>query len=99
MAKVMRLINGVLRAVTCDGEVSIGSGVASVAVTFPATLQTANATPKVIAWMINTTDTTPQFQPVECTARSATGFTATWNGLTDTANYKLVYVVVDGWII
>lgn len=99
MAKVMRLVNGVQRSVTVDAEVSINNGVSSVVVTFPGTLQGGSSTPRVIAMIFNSTDANPQFQPVDVTARSSTGFTATWNAPTDSANYKLLYVVLDGWIV
>lgn len=98
MAKVMRLIAGQMRAITVDGEASISNAATSVVVTFPATLQTGNTTPKIVAMMINTTDANPQFQDVVITARSATGFTATWNAPVDSGNYKLAYNVEDGWI-
>lgn len=99
MAKLMKLINGVLRAVTCDGEVAVSLNANNAVVTFPAALNGGNSTPKVIAWFINTTDANPQFQDVEVTARSSTGFTATWNAPLDSANYKLAYAVLDGWVV
>lgn len=99
MAKVLRGINGAMRMVSVDQEVSISSGVSTATVTFPATLQTGNTSPRVVAWMVNTTDASPQFQDVLVTARSATGFTVTWNAPTDTANYKLAYNVPDGFIV
>lgn len=99
MPKVMRLINGVPRSISIDQEVSIGSAASSLAVSFPATLQTASSTPRVVAWMVNTTDTDAQIQPVEITVRSSSGFTATWNAPTSTANYKLAYIVPDGFIV
>lgn len=98
MAKVLRLIDGVPRQVSVDQEVAITSGVTSIAVTFPASLQTGNTTPRVVAWMVNTIDASPQFQDIVITARSATGFTASWNAPTDSANYKLAYTVPDGFI-
>lgn len=99
MAKMARLIQGRVRNLTVDGEAPIGNAVSSLAVSFPATLQTGNTTPRVVAWMVNTTDPNPQFQDVVITARSATGFTASWNAPTDSANYKLAYIVIDGWLI
>lgn len=99
MAKMARLIQGRMRNLTVDGEAAIGNAASSLVVPFPATLQTGNTTPRVVAWMINTTDANPQFQDVVITARSATGFTASWNAPTDTANYKLAYIVIDGWFI
>lgn len=99
MAKVTRLVNGRLISVTQDAEAAIGNGVTSVVVTFPANLQTGNTSPRIDVEMINTTDANPQFQEVVITARSNTGFTATWNAPTDSANYKLAYFVPDGWIV
>lgn len=98
MAKVARIINGVMRMVTTDQEASISNGATSASVSFPATLQGGSSTPRVVAWMANTTDTNPQFQEVVVTARSSTGFTATWNAPTDSANYVLLYMVLDGWV-
>ena len=98
MAKVLRLVNGVPRQVTVDGEASITNAATSTTVNFPATLQTGNTTPRVVAWMVNTTDANPQFQEVVITARSATAFTATWNAPVDSANYKLAWVVLDGFV-
>ena len=98
MSKVTRLIRGMVRSVTVDAEVSISASATSAVVTFPATLQTGNSSPKVSAWMTNTTDSNPQFQPITITARSSTGFTATWNAPTATANYNLSYIVEDGFV-
>lgn len=97
-AKIVRMIRGVPRSITADAEVSISNAATNTVVVFPATLQTASSTPRVVAWMVNTTDANPQFQDVEITARSSTGFTATWNAPVDSANYKLAYFVVDGFI-
>lgn len=87
------------RTVQVDGSATLASGITTKAVTFPATLQTGNASPNVTAWIINTTDTNPQQFPVTITARSSTGFTATWDSPTDTANYILAYNVPDGWVV
>lgn len=94
-----RIIKGIMRTVQVDGSMTLSSGVTSAVVTFPATLQTANSTPNVTAWLVDTTDTNPQFQPVTITARNSTGFTATWNAPTGTANYVLAYNVADGWAV
>jgi len=98
MAKVTRLIKGQLKSVSVDQEVSIVDATSFVVVNFPATLQTANANPRVVAWMVNTVDSNPQFQDVLITVRSATAFTATWNAPVDSSNYKLAYIVLDGFI-
>jgi hypothetical protein len=95
----VRIINGALRTVQIDQEVSLASGITSQVVTFPSTLQTANASPRVVAFIFDSTDTLIQFQPVTITARSATGFTASWSAATNSANYKLGYMVADGWAV
>jgi|ERR1051325_8205083 hypothetical protein len=74
------------------GQQSISSASTSQAVTFSSTLGTTNY--GLVVNMKNTTDANPQFQPVTITAKSATGFTATWNAATDSANYSLEYVAV-----
>ena len=72
--------------------VAIGSGVASIAVSFSSAVPSTSFT--VVATMLNSTDTSPQFQPIVITATSTTGFTATWNATTDSANYVLHYQVL-----
>lgn len=74
------------------GQQSIGSASTTQAVTFSSTLGTTNYGVSVV--LKNTTDTNPQFQSLDITAKSATGFTATWNGPTDTANYVLEWIAV-----
>ncbi len=96
--KFTRLINGVQRTIQIDQEVTLAAGDTSKAVSFPSTLQTASSTPRVVAWLFDSTDSLPQFQPVTITARSSTGFTAVWNSPTSSANYVLGYMVADGWI-
>jgi hypothetical protein len=44
--------------------------------------------------MVNTVDVTPQFQPMTVTAKSTTGFTASFNAPTDSGNYKLDWLVL-----
>lgn len=94
-----RIINGAMRTVQIDQEVTLASGIITKSVTFPATLQTGNSTPRITAFMFDSTDTNPQFQPVTITARSSTGFTASWNAPTSSANYILGYFVADGWSV
>ena len=93
-----RIINGVARTVQIDQEVTLASGITSQVVTFPTALQTGSTTPRVVAWMFDSTDTNPQFQPIVITARSNTSFTASWNDPTSSANYVLGYHVADGWM-
>ena len=72
-------------------EVAIPNGVTSITVTFgtpmPSTVYT------ILAQMVNTTDTDPEFQPITVTQKTTTGFVATWNRPTDTASYALDYIV------
>jgi hypothetical protein len=63
----------------------------TVNVTFPSAL--AGVGYVVNAMMANTIDPNPQFQPVDITAKTVNGFTATWDGALDSSNYSLYYVV------
>lgn len=74
-----------------SGAAAIGNGASSLAVTFAVSLPNANYA--VEATFENTTDATPIFLQGIITAKSAAGFTLTFNAATDTANYKLNYVV------
>lgn len=71
-------------------EVSIPAAATSLVVTFPAALPSSAYV--VLPQMVNTVDGTPDFQPLTITAKTAAGFTVTWNAPTDTANYKLAYI-------
>lgn len=46
----------------------------------------------LVATLQNTADSVPQFQPLVITAKSASGFSASWNAPTDSSNYKLAYM-------
>lgn len=46
----------------------------------------------LVATLQNTTDGSPQFQPLIVSAKSSTGFSALWNASTDSPSYKLVYM-------
>lgn len=94
-----RLINGCVRTIQIDQEVSLSSGITSQVVTFPSALQTGNSSPRVVAWLFDSTDVNPQFQPVTITARSSTTFTASWNAPTGSSSYILGYFVADGWSV
>lgn len=74
------------------GQQSVSNASSTQAITFTSTLGTTNYGIGVV-WK-NTTDTNPQFQPFEITAKAATGFTVTWNAPTDSANYVLEYLVL-----
>lgn len=71
---------------------TLSAATSSKVVTFSSTLGTTNYA--VIAIMNNLVDANPQFQPITITAKSATGFTATWNAPTDSANYILEYIAI-----
>lgn len=70
-----------------SGNATLASGLTTKAVTFSTAFGSTNYS--VTANLLNTTDTNPQFQPITITAQSTTGFTATWNEPTATANYVL----------
>jgi len=72
-----------------SGTQAIGSGVTTVSVTYSTAF--ANTSYAITCNFINTTDTNTQFQPIEITAFSTTGFTVKWNSPTATANYSLVW--------
>ena len=74
------------------GSQAVSSSSTSQAVTFSSTLGTTSYA--ISACFVNTTDTNPQFQPITVTVQSATGFTATWNDPTATANYSIQYQVI-----
>ena len=70
------------------GQTAISSGVTTTGtITFSTTLGTISYA--VVATMANTTDANPDYIPVTITAQTATGFTASWNAPTPTANYVL----------
>jgi len=72
-------------------EVSVPSGASSYSENF--LLPTFGPEYGIMAALQNTVDGSPQFQTTVVTAKSGTGFTANWNSPTDSANYKLVYVM------
>lgn len=74
------------------GQQTISSASTSQAITFSSTLGSTSYAMSVV--MKNVTDTSPQFQTVDITAKSATGFTCTWNAPTDTANYVLEFTAI-----
>ena len=73
-------------------SVAITNATSSVVVTYSSTIGSTNYA--VTCTMRNIVDTSPEFQPITITAKSATGFTATWNAPVDTANYFLEYTVI-----
>lgn len=96
MAKFSRLVKGQQKSYTIDNEVSVSNSASSATVTFPVAI--GNATYRVAAWLFNSTDANPQYIPLTITARSSASFTATWNNPVDSGNYKIMYIVPDGYI-
>jgi hypothetical protein len=78
-------------AIWVADDVPVTSGSTNVVIDF------ANDQPDlsymVFAQFENLTDPFPQFQQVEITNKSISGFTATWNIPTDSGNYSLLYIV------
>lgn len=77
-----------------SGNQNIPNGNSSVSVTF--TTPYADTTYSVSAHIINVTDGSPVFQPVVITAKSTTGFTASFNAPVDSANYALSWMALKG---
>ena len=70
--------------------VNIPNAASSIAVIYSSTIAVANVP---VFSFINIIDATPIFLQGMITASSTTGFTVTFNTATDTANYKLSYIV------
>lgn len=69
------------------GEMPLSLGLTTVTVNIPIPLTSISYV--VIAEMINTIDSSIQFQPVTVTAKTNSNFTVSWNAGTNTANYRL----------
>lgn len=76
-------------------NVSLASGNTSETVTFTAQPDLSYV---VLAMLENDVDSDPQFQQVEITAKSTTGFTASWNIPLSTSNYSLNYIILPKWV-
>lgn len=72
-------------------ETAIGSGVDSITETLLLPQNGANY--GLIAQLQNTVDVSPLYQTTLITAKTASNFTASWNFLTDSANYVLSYMI------
>lgn len=77
-------------SVISAGTAALSATNTSKAVTFGTAF--ANTNYQVIATLVNTTDTNVQFIPITITAKSTTGFTASWADAIDNANYSLSYI-------
>jgi hypothetical protein len=73
------------------GLQAVTSGVSTISVTFSSAI--ASTSYSVVCTWQNLTDAHPQFQDIVVTAFSTTGFTATWNAPTDSANYSVSWTV------
>ena len=72
-----------------NGRASIANAATSVSVVFDKPFK--NSFYALVHSMENVTDSAPQFQTPITTAKSAAGFTASWNAPTDSANYYLSF--------
>lgn len=75
------------------GTQAISNGATSQAVTFVNAF--SNTLYAVVAQLVNTTDALVQYQPLVITAKSTSGFTASWNSPTDSANYLVDFIAAD----
>jgi hypothetical protein len=83
---------GAIPDIVAAGSESVTNGATSKAITFSTAF--SNTSYAVIANLVNTTDSSVQYQPILVTAKSTTGFTANWNVPTDSANYLVDYIAV-----
>lgn len=72
-------------------SVAIGNAASSIDVVF--TTPFGSTSYMLLTNITNVTDAAPIFLQVVDTAKSSTGFTATFNAPTDTANYVLEYMI------
>lgn len=75
-----------------SASVAIASGASSKSVTFTTDFGSTSYVPLIN--ITNTTDATPIFLQWIVTTKSSSGFTATFNAPTDTANYILEYAIL-----
>ncbi len=75
-----------------SGRTAVNLGDSSLTVTFSSVLPSMNYS--LIATWQNTTDVTPQFQPIEITAFDTGSFTLKWNVPVDTAHYSINWQVL-----
>jgi hypothetical protein len=88
-------INAVLAAVAGGSgyyaaKISLTSGSTSQVVTVPAQ---PDASYIVLGMMGNLVDSHPQYQQIETTAKSSSGFTFKWNHPLDTSNYFISFII------
>jgi hypothetical protein len=74
-----------------SGTQAISISTTSQAVTFSSAMPSTSYS--ITACMSNVVDAYPEFQPIVVTSKTTTGFTASWNTNTDSANYQLEWFV------
>lgn len=72
-------------------QVVLTNGTTSFAVSF--TTPQPDTSYIVLGMMVNTVDAFPQYQQLEITSKSTTGFVFSWNHPIDSANYSISYIV------
>lgn len=72
-------------------EVALNSGTTELSVTFP--IPQTDTSYIVLPMMENLTDPHPQFQQVQVTSKTVSGFVVQWSNPLDTSNYVLSYIV------
>lgn len=77
-------------SVVAAGVAALSSGASSFSITYDVTL--GSSIPPVFSF-VNSVDASPIFLIGYVSAYSTSGFTVTANAQTDTANYKIVYIV------
>lgn len=73
--------------------VTVASGATTKAITFGTTFGSTNYSIKAI--LVNTTDATQTFQPMNVISKSATGFTLEWSDPMPTANYSIDWAIEE----
>ena len=76
-----------------NGTTAVADTSTSQAITFGAVMPSTDYS--INAVFLNTADTLPLIQPITITAKSTSGFTASWSQALDSANYSLVWEVME----
>ena len=79
--------------VNATGQIAIPNGVNFLTIDLPINYNSSGY--GVIAVMADTTDISPQFQPLLVTNKADTSFTVSWNALTNSANQSIYYYVIS----
>lgn len=79
--------------VNATGQESVSASATSKTLSLP--VDYGNSNYSVYALMTNTTDPSPQFQPLVITAKTNSTFTVSWDDPTDSANYSITYYAIS----